>query len=113
MIYYKCHKVIFKHGGSYIDSPDLLIKKKKVTINPKKMAENFFPICSNRCIKLSRIQKKFSYIKLFIKKHNWHIDDCKTFQKNNPAIVLNTLYIEITKYVQVISQKLIRIVKNK
>ena len=29
----KCHKVNFKRGGSYNDSPDW-IKKKKATINP-------------------------------------------------------------------------------
>ena len=34
LLYYKCHKINFKHGGSYIDSPDS-IKKKKATINPK------------------------------------------------------------------------------
>ena len=33
LLYYKCHKVIFKRGGSYIDSSDG-IKKKKVTLNP-------------------------------------------------------------------------------
>ena len=32
LLYYKCHKVIFKRGGSYIDSLDG-IKKKKVTLN--------------------------------------------------------------------------------
>ena len=31
-MYYKCHKVNFKCGGSYIDSPDRM-KKKKATIN--------------------------------------------------------------------------------
>ena len=31
-LYYKCHKVIFRRGGSYIDSPDWM-KKKKTTIN--------------------------------------------------------------------------------
>ena len=35
LLYYKCHKVNFKRGGSYIDSPDR-IKQKKATINPKK-----------------------------------------------------------------------------
>ena len=34
LMYYKCHKVKFKHGGSYIDSPDW-IKQKKATTNPK------------------------------------------------------------------------------
>ena len=27
--YYKCHKINFKPGGSYIDSPDWIKKKKK------------------------------------------------------------------------------------
>ena len=34
LMYYKCHKVNFKRGGSYIGSPDW-IKKKKETINLK------------------------------------------------------------------------------
>ena len=34
LMYYKCHKVNLRDGGSYIDSPDW-IKKKKGTINPK------------------------------------------------------------------------------
>ena len=34
LLYYTCHKINLKSGGSYIDSPDW-IKKKKATINPK------------------------------------------------------------------------------
>ena len=34
LLYCKCHIVNFKLGGSYIDSPDW-IKKKKAAINPK------------------------------------------------------------------------------
>ena len=30
----KCHRINFRHGGSYIDSPDW-IKKKKATIDSK------------------------------------------------------------------------------
>ena len=41
LMYYKCHKVNFKRGGSYIDSPDW-IKKKKVTINPKNTDDKCF-----------------------------------------------------------------------
>ena len=33
LVYYKCHKINFKRGGSYIDSPDS-IKNKKASINP-------------------------------------------------------------------------------
>ena len=41
LMYYKCHKVNFKHSGSYIDSPDW-IKSKKATINPKNEDEKCF-----------------------------------------------------------------------
>ena len=34
LLYCKCHKISFKHRGSFIDSPNL-IKKKKTTINPQ------------------------------------------------------------------------------
>ena len=34
LMYYKCHEVSFKHGSSYIDSPDWT-KNKKATIHPK------------------------------------------------------------------------------
>ena len=33
LLYYKCHKINLKHGGSYTDSP-YWIKNKKATINP-------------------------------------------------------------------------------
>ena len=34
LMHYKCHKVNYKHGGSYIDSPDW-VKNKKATIDSK------------------------------------------------------------------------------
>ena len=34
LLYYKCHKITFECGGSYIDSV-VWIKKKKATIYPK------------------------------------------------------------------------------
>ena len=40
LMYYKCHKVNFRRGGSYIDSPDW-VKKKKATINPKNTVNVF------------------------------------------------------------------------
>ena len=33
LMYYKRYKINFKRGGSYVDSPDWI--KKKKTINPK------------------------------------------------------------------------------
>ena len=41
LIYYKCHKVNFKRGGSDIDSP-YWIKKKKATINPNNTDDKCF-----------------------------------------------------------------------
>ena len=41
LLCYKCYKINFKQGGSYINSPDW-IKKKKATINPKKEDDRCF-----------------------------------------------------------------------
>ena len=41
LMYYKYHKVSFKHGGSYIDSADFL-KIRKAKINPKDEDEKCF-----------------------------------------------------------------------
>ena len=41
IMYQKCHKVNFYCGGSNIDSPDW-IKKKKATINPKNEDDKYF-----------------------------------------------------------------------
>ena len=55
LLYYKCHKINIKHGGSYIDSPGW-IKKKKTVINPKiKMISVF-----NRQQQLHWIMEKLS-----------------------------------------------------
>ena len=41
LMYYKCHRVNFIHGGSYIDSPHW-VKKKKATINLKHTDDKCF-----------------------------------------------------------------------
>ena len=41
LLFYKCHKINIKHGGSYIDSP-VWIKKEKATTNPKKEDDKCF-----------------------------------------------------------------------
>ena len=38
LLYYKCHKIGFKRGGSYIDSPDWI--KSETTINPINKKDN-------------------------------------------------------------------------
>ena len=50
LMYAKFHKVNFKHGSSYICSPNL-IKNIKATINAKNKDDEF-SIRSNCCIKL-------------------------------------------------------------
>ena len=40
-MYYKCHKVKFRRGGSYIIAPDW-IKKKKAAINLKNTDDKCF-----------------------------------------------------------------------
>ena len=37
MLYHKCHKINFKHGGLYVDSQDWIKKK-----NPKKRMINVY-----------------------------------------------------------------------
>ena len=39
LLYYKCHEINFKSGGSFIDSPDQ-IKNKTITINPINKKDN-------------------------------------------------------------------------
>ena len=41
LMYYKCHKVNFIRGSSYIDPPDW-IKNKKATISPKNEDDKCF-----------------------------------------------------------------------
>ena len=41
LMHYKCYKVKFRRGGSYIDFPDW-IKKKKTAINPKNEDDKCF-----------------------------------------------------------------------
>ena len=41
LMYYQCHEINFKRGGSYIDSP-AWTKKKKTIINPKNTFDKCF-----------------------------------------------------------------------
>ena len=54
-MYYKCHKVNFKRGGSYIDSPDW-IKKKKATINPKNTDKKCFQFAATFALHYEQIK---------------------------------------------------------
>ena len=103
LMYYKYHKVNFRRGGSYIDSPDW-IKKKKATINPKDTDDKCFQYAVTVALNYEEIKwnpERVSNIKPFINKYDWKginypskIDDWKTFEKHNPTIPLNILYIK-------------------
>ena len=102
-MYYKCHKVNFKRGGSYTYSPDW-IKKKIATINPKNTDNKCFQYAGTVALNYEEIEsypETVSNIKPSMNKYNWEginnpskRDDWKTFEKNNLTIALNILYIK-------------------
>ena len=67
LMYYKCHKVNFKRGRSYIISPDW-IKKKKTTINRKNEDEKCFQYVATVALNYEEIKwnpERYKY------KYNW------------------------------------------
>ena len=120
-MYCKCHKVNFKRGGSYTESPDW-IKNKKATINLKNKDDKCFQYVTTVALNYGEIlshPERVSNIKPFIKKYNWdgikyplEIDDWKTFEKNNPTIVLHVLYTNEMKILELVFQKLMLIRNN-
>ena len=103
LMYYKCHKVNFRRGGSYIDSPNC-IKKEKATTNPKKEDDKYFQYAVTVALNYGGIKshpKRVSNIRPFINKYSWNeinypskTDDWKTSKKNNSTIHFNILYIK-------------------
>ena len=115
LMYYKCHKVNFKRGDSFIDSPDW-IKKKKAAINTRNTDDKCFQYAATVALNYEEIKRNpeiVSNVKPFINKQNWKgmnypskTDDWKTFEKNNPTITFYILYIEKNKYFQLIFQNI-------
>ena len=73
LMYYKCHKINSIRGGSYIDSPDW-IKKKKATINPKKTDDERLQYAETVAINYKEMEsnsERVSSIKPFMNKYNW------------------------------------------
>ena len=102
LLYYKCHKISFKRGGSSIDSPDW-IKNKKATINPINKKDNkYFQYSITATLEHEEIgkhSKRITKIKIFIHKYNWEgikclseKDDWKKFENYNLKIALNVLH---------------------
>ena len=103
LMYYKCHKVKFKRGGLYIDSPDC-IKKKKAIINQKNEDDKCLQYAATVALNYKEIEshpERVSNIKPFMNKYNQEginypskTDDWKTFEKNNPTLALNILDVK-------------------
>ena len=102
LIYYKCHKLSFKRGWSYIDSPDW-IKNKKATINPKNGDDKCFQYAATVKLNSEEIEpypERVSNIKLSINKYNRKgisyssKIDWKEIENNNPTTGLNIVYIK-------------------
>ena len=67
----KCHKVNFKRGSSYLDSPDWI---KKAKLNPKHTDNKCFQYAANVALNYEEIEshlERVSNIKPFISKYNW------------------------------------------
>ena len=103
LMYYKCHKVKFKRGGLYIDSPDC-IKKKKTIINQKNEDDKCLQYAATVALNYKEIEshpERVSNIKPLMNKYNQaginypsKTDDWKTFEKNNPTLALNILDVK-------------------
>ena len=98
LLYYKCHKINLKRGGSCISPPDWT-KNKKSTINP--ISEICFQYAVTFTLNYEEIKKdprRITKIKPFINKYNWkginfpsEKYDWKKIEKNNQTISLNVL----------------------
>ena len=103
LLYYKCHKINIKRGGSYIDSPDQ-IKNKNAAINPINKKDNkWFKYAVIVALNHEEIKKKhpqrITKAQAFINKYNsegisypLEKDNQKKFEKINANISLNVLY---------------------
>ena len=103
LLYYKCHKINFNHGESFINSP-YWIKNKKTTINPINKKDNksfqYAVAVALNYEEIKKDQQRITKIKPFVNKYNWEginfpleKDDWEKLEKNNVIIALNVLYV--------------------
>ena len=103
LLYYKCHKINFRCGGSSADFPDWM-KKERARINLKNKCDEGFQYAIMIALNYREIEshpERLWNIKLLVNKYNWDrikylqkIDDSKIFEKSNPTVALNILYIK-------------------
>ena len=100
--YYKCYKIYFSRGISYIDSPDWK-KNKKASINPINKKDNkcfqYAVTVSLNYEETGKHAERITKTKPFINKYNWgeinypsKKHDWKKYEKNNVTIALIILY---------------------
>ena len=93
LLHYKCHKINFKRGSSYID----WIKKKNATTNPKNTDDKCIQYAVTVASNYEEIKwnpERVLNIKTFIKKYDWKginyptkTDDQKKKVKKLPALL--------------------------
>ena len=116
LLHYKCHKVNFKRGGSYIDSPDWM-KNKRETVNPINKKDNkCFQYTTTVALnheELGKHPERITKNKPFIDKYNWEginyaseKNDWKTFEKNN-LFLLMFYMLKKKKYILPMFQNII------
>ena len=103
LLEYHFHKVALKRGSSYIPSPEW-INNKKSTINPQNTEDNncfqYSIVAALNHQKILNHSERISNLKPFIDNYNWNDlefpaghKDYSVFEKNNPSIALNILYV--------------------
>ena len=97
------HNIKFRRERSYIKTPDW-IWRKKATINPKNTKKNKYiqyaiTVALNHQ-EIGKDPQSISKIEPFISKYNWNdinfpagIKEWKTFERNNPNMARNILYV--------------------
>ena len=99
-----CNKVDLNRGSSYFDAPDW-IKNKGCIINPQNKDDKCFIYAVTLSLHHHQIDfhpERISKIKPFINKYNWDQIQCpatnkdwETFEKNNPDVALNVLFVDL------------------
>ena len=99
---YIFHKIDLKSGGSYIETPKW-IKKKKVTINVEDEDDKCFQYSVTVALNYDKIRKnhqRVSRVKKFINQYDWsgtnfssNVDDFKMFELNTKSVALNVLFV--------------------
>ena len=107
LFYYKCHKINFSLGRSYLDSPDWVKYKKTARKTINKKDRKYFQYSVTVTLNYEEITKgsqRITKIKLFVNKYNWEGINFqsekynqKKFEKNNVTNALNVLHAKREK----------------